>query len=248
MRPIDEESELREISDRYARRSRRGLTSLYDLSRPANYMLLQERERRLIEWINASGLGPAGRVRLLEVGCGDGANLLQFLRLGFAPENLVGNDLLAERVEAARHRLPAALQVLAGNAVELEFPPGTFDVVFQSTVFSSILDDTLQSRLASHMWRLVRPGGGVLWYDFVYDNPGNPDVRGVRPDRIRQLFPESTPKVWRVTLAPPLARSVTRLSPIMYTLFNAFPFLRTHVMAWLPKPGGASGSGRIPSP
>ena len=124
---------------------------------------------------------------------------------------------------------------MPGNAADLDLPPGAFDVVYQSTVFSSILDEGLQDRLASRMWQLVRPGGGVLWYDFVYDNPRNPDVRGITLARVRKLFPHSTPTVWRLTLAPPLARRVTRLSPVMYTLFNAVPFLRTHVLCWLPK-------------
>ena len=39
----------------------------------------------------------------------------------------------------------------------------------------------------------------------------------------------------RVTLAPPIARAVTRLHPALYTLFNALPPLRTHVLAWLSK-------------
>jgi hypothetical protein len=33
--------------------------------------------------------------------------------------------------------------------------------------------------------------GGGFWYDFTYNNPHNPDVRGVPVKRIRQLFPEA---------------------------------------------------------
>jgi hypothetical protein len=40
----------------------------------------------------------------------------------------------------------------------------------------------------------------------------------------------------RVTLAPPLARPLARVHPALYTLFNALPPLRTHVLAWLAKP------------
>ena len=228
-------SELDAIERRYARRQRDGLSMLYNVLDPANYMLLQERERRLIGWLRRSGLGPAEKIRLLEVGCGNGANLLQFLRLGFSPENLVGNELLPDRVAAARRRLPAGVCVLSGNAADLSLAPGSFDVVFQSTVFTSILDERLQTLLASRMWDLARPGGGVLWYDFVFDNPRNPDVRGIPVQRVRNLFPESRPKVWRLTLAPPIARRVTRVSPALYTLFNSVPWLRTHVLCWLSK-------------
>ena len=85
------------------------------------------------------------------------------------------------------------------------------------------------------MWTWVRPGGGVLWYDFTVDNPRNRDVRGVPVARIRQLFPEGRLRWQRVTLAPPLARRACRLHPSLYTLFNALPWLHTHALAWIDK-------------
>jgi hypothetical protein len=104
-------------------------------------------------------------------------------------------------------------------------------------VFSSLLDDGFQQRLASVMWRWVKPGGGVLWYDFTFDNPGNPDVRGVPLVRVKQLFPQAQMTARRLTLAPPIARAVCRLHPALYPVFNALPLLRTHVLVWLQKPG-----------
>jgi len=76
----------------------------------------------------------------------------------------------------------------------------------------------------------------VLWYDFTVDNPRNPDVRGVPLARVRALFPYARVQAQRVTLAPPLARAVTRLHPALYTVFNTIPLLRTHVLAWIAKP------------
>ena len=37
-------------------------------------------------------------------------------------------------------------------------------------------------------------------------------------------------------MAPPLARSVVRLHPGLYTVFNALPLLRTHLLCWIEKP------------
>ncbi|HEX2009593.1 MAG TPA: SAM-dependent methyltransferase, partial [Roseateles sp.] len=104
------------------------------------------------------------------------------------------------------------------------------------TVFSSILDDGVQQGLADAMWRWLKPGGAVLWYDFIVDNPRNRDVRGVPLARVRQLFPEGRLSSQRLTLAPPLARLVCRAHPAAYTAFNSIPWLRTHVLAVIEKP------------
>ena len=108
--------------------------------------------------------------------------------------------------------------------------------MFVSTVFSSLLDDHFQQRLADAMWRWVKPGGAVLWYDFTVDNPRNPDVRGVPLREVRALFPQAAIAARRVTLAPPLARAVCRVHPGLYTLCNVLPPLRTHLLGWLGKP------------
>ncbi len=78
---------------------------------------------------------------------------------------------------------------------------GSLDIVLVSTVFSSLLDDAYQQRLADAMWRWLKPGGAVLWYDFTVDNPRNADVRGVPLRRVRALFPQALMRHRRVTLA-----------------------------------------------
>jgi hypothetical protein len=64
------------------------------------------------------------------------------------------------------------------------------------------------------MWALTKPGGGVLWYDFIYNNPRNLEVRGVPLHRIRQLFPEGTIHHWKLTLARPSAAASPASTPI----------------------------------
>jgi hypothetical protein len=85
------------------------------------------------------------------------------------------------------------------------------------------------------MWRWLRPGGAVLWYDFTFDNPANRDVRGLPPARVRALFPRARITSRRVTLAPPIARRLCRVHPALYALFD-IPLLRTHLLAWISKP------------
>ncbi len=225
--------EVDAIRGRYARRGVALDAKREDALDPANYLYRQEKERAVIRWLKGSGLTPA-TASVLEVGCGSGKNLLQLLMLGFRPENLVGNDLIEACAASARHHLPTAVRVVAGDASTLELD-ASFDVVLQSTVFSSILDDGFQAALAKQMWSWVRPGGGVLWYDFTFNNPQNPDVRGVPVQRVRELFPDGELAFWRVGLAPPVRRLVTRAHPRLYSLFNLTPALRTHVLCWVKK-------------
>jgi hypothetical protein len=162
--------------------------------------------------------------------------MLELLRMGFAPRNLVGVELLPDRFAQAMQTLPSGVTLMQGDAALVNLPDESEDIVYQSTVFSSLLDAPFQWRLAQTMWRWVRPGGGVLWYDFTMDNPQSPDVRGVSVNRIRELFPQGRLDYRRITLAPPIARRVCRIHPMLYPWFNALPFLRTHVLAWIEKP------------
>jgi SAM-dependent methyltransferase len=230
------ESEAQKVQERYARRTAGGSDDRYSVLNASVWQGMQERQRVLIQLMRIHAAKPLRDMSVLEVGCGSGGNLLELLRLGFAPSNLTGNELLSGRVMEARANLPVACKVFDGDATLLELEPGSLDVVYQSTVFTSILDQSFQSELARRMWQWVRPGGGILWYDFVYDNPRNPDVQGVPIKRIKALFPEGRLDVRRVTLAPPISRLVCKVHPSFYTLFNSLPWLRTHVLCWVSKP------------
>ena len=225
--------ETRAVAERYARRA---AGSLYSPLRPEVWQGLQERQRAMLRRFKVAGIADLAPLRITEVGCGGGGNLLELLRLGARPEHLTGLELLPERHAAARHALPAASTVWLGDATQAPVAPGSQDIVLQSTVFSSLLDDAFQQRLASAMWQWLKPGGAVLWYDFTVDNPRNPDVRGVPLARVRQLFGQGQVQADRVTLAPPLARLVCRWHPGLYRVFNALPPLRTHLLAWVRKP------------
>lgn len=225
--------EPRRVAERYARR---GGAERYHPLQPDVWLASQERQRVLIDLLRRHAPGPLAQLRVLEIGCGTGDKLLELLQLGFSPAQLQGSELLPDRAAAARARLPAATAVHTGDALALPLADASLDIVYQSTVFSSLLDDRFQQQLAAQMWRWLRPGGAVLWYDFVLDNPRNPDVRGVPLARVRQLFPGARIDARRVTLAPPLARPVARLHPLGWTLLNAWPWLRTHRLAWIEKP------------
>ncbi len=227
--------EIQNIAERYERRAKLPANRYARLDAAVN-AAVQERQKALIRLFASIGVNDLSSLKILEVGCGTGGNLLELVQLGAVPVNLVGNELLEDRLISARQRLPEAIELFAGDASQLPLPDASFDIVYQSTVFSSILDDGLQASLAQKMWSLTRSGGGVLWYDFTFDNPRNPDVRGVKLSRIRELFPEGDVSVQKVTLAPPIARRVVPVLPALYGVFNALPFLRTHVLCYIKKP------------
>jgi SAM-dependent methyltransferase len=224
------------VAERYARRQS---GSLYSILRPEVALSTQEWQREMIYLFGGvCGYTDATlrELKLVDVGCGYGGHLLDFLRLGFAPQNLTGVELLPERAAAARPRLPAAVHLHQGDASMAPLLECSQDIVFQSVVFSSLLDDGFQQELADRMWSWLRPGGGVLWYDFVHANPSNADVRAMPRKRIEALFPQGRLTTRRVTLAPPISRRVCRISPAAYGLFNTLPFLRTHLLCWIQKP------------
>jgi len=230
------QDEIRAIEERYARRKQLPQACLYHPLDPYVCHARQERERAFIHCLKRAGQVPVQDKRVLEVGCGDGANLIELIRLGFQPQNLVGNDLLDEALLRARTVLPQAVALILGDASSLALQEESFDIVLQSTVFTSILDRNFQEKLANRMWTLLRPGGGILWFDFIWNNPKNPDVRGVPVKRIRQLFPGGLMLRWSVTLAPPIGRRLCKAWPALYPVVNAVPLLRTHVLCWIQKP------------
>jgi SAM-dependent methyltransferase len=227
------QDETRAVAERYARRT---APDRYSPLRPEVWQGLQERQRAMLRGFAARGCSDLSALHITEVGCGAGGNLLELLRLGARPEHLTGLELLPERHAAACQALPAAATVWLGDATQAPIVAASQDVVLQSTVFSSLLDDAFQQRLADVMWSWLKPGGAVLWYDFTVNNPNNRDVRGVPLARVRRLFSQGRVSAQRVTLAPPLARVVCRWHAGLYGVFNALPLLRTHVLAWVHKP------------
>jgi SAM-dependent methyltransferase len=197
----------------------------------AHRFALQDRERRVLTLLAREGFAPLAEARILDVGCGDGNWLRDLVTWGARPGNVFGVDLIADRVDRARRLVAPAVTVTQGDISALAYPDRSFDIVIQSTVFSSILDDARRRRTASEMRRVVRPTGLIVWYDFHVDNPGNADVRAVRRAEILRLFPGCTVRMERLTLAPPLARAVAPISTLACELLALLPPLRTHTLA-----------------
>lgn len=235
-------NELDRIRAEYARRAADPrLQARYHFSRPDVQFIIQTRERAVLRQLKRAGVEPLDRFDILEVGCGEGGVMLDLLRWGADAARLHGCDLLPDRIAQARRRLPSSTNLTVANGGDLPYPSGRFDLVLQFTVFTSVLDPHLRQRMAHEMWRVLRPGGVVLWYDFRFQGPDNPGVRAIHPREARQLFPHGHHIHRRVTLAPPIVRRLARWSWLGCELLAAVPCLCTHDLILIRK-----GTSQVP--
>ncbi len=209
----------------------------WSLANAGNRYVLAERRRAFRRLLERAGWVPLGERRALEVGSGAGVELAWLTEVGAKPSFLAGVDLLAHRVEAARKAYPG-IDFRLGNAEKLDFEDRSFDLVMAITIFSSILDRTMAANVAAEITRVLKPGGGLLWYDVRYDSVSNPNVKAVPRERVAELFPGLRGSLSTVTLAPPLARRLGVATPAAYPVLAAVPPLRSHLVGLLRKPAG----------
>jgi SAM-dependent methyltransferase len=238
--------EVERIRVEYQRRSRDLPPDHYSLTKPVNLFFAQQRTRHALAALRRGQLLPLLGKRALEIGCGSGGWLPLLESFGVARGNLAGIDLDAARVARARQSLSAhwsergellspGADIRLGDATRLPWPDGSFDLVVQSTVFTSVLDDTMRRALASEMIRVIAPQGGILWYDFLFNNPCNPNVRGIGRGEIESLFPGCRVDLRRITLAPPIARRVVPWSWLTALAIEGTTVLNTHFMGLIRK-------------
>ena len=194
----------------------------------------QERQQSLVFFFREIGLSSLNGLRILDVGCGSGGQLRRLTDFGAQPENCIGIDLFRPSLAAARRQNPN-ITFLEGSAAELPFASGELDLVFQFTVFTSVLDARIRRAMASEVHRVLRPGGYFIWYDFLYSNYKNPNVRGIGRGEIGDLLRAFHLRFQKVTLAPPIGRKASKISPALYRFLAAIPLLRTHCFCFAQK-------------
>ena len=219
-------NELENIRKRYEKR--KSLDSrLYSYFNDANLFIIQSRERKILELIKKYFGDNLNDKKILDVGCGTGGVLRDFIKYGVKPENLYGVDLLEDRIEQAKYLSPN-INFSVGNAENLPYPNDYFDIVMQFTMFTSIFDDSMKRNIAKEMLRVLKSDGIILWYDFIYNNQKNPDVRGVKKKEIYELFPNCEIRLEQITLAPPLTRMIAPYSYFTCYLLEKLKVFNTH--------------------
>ena len=226
------ELELSRIETEYTQRdSDRALANRYSHFNEAALLHVHSLERNLLTLLKQHNLSNLANVKILDVGCGNGAHLRRFLEYGALPTNLYGIDLMTQRIEVAQ-RLHPSINWYAGSAHQLPYSEASFDLVVSLVMFSSILSKQLRQKIADEIWRVRKPGGCILFYDFAYSNPNNPAVRGISRKEIQQLFkrPRARFDFRRVTLAPPIARIVAPHTYWLAYTIEQLKILNTHTL------------------
>ena len=225
--PTSPITERTRIEQAYAKRKGIPPESFFDIS---HLFIIQERERQTLKILKRYNTVPLYNSVILEIGCGNGGWIRDFIKWGAQPQNIFGIDLLFDRVIEAKRLSPKDVHVSLGDATNLSFRDSSFDLILQSTVFTSVLDFTIKQEIANEMIRLLKTNGIILWYDFHMNNPSNPDVRGITKKEIKKLFPGCQIKLLRVTLAPPIVRWLASYSVLACSILERFKILNTHYL------------------
>lgn len=200
-----------------------------------NALIERERDRAVQTALSRVDLWPPVGVRMLDLGCGDGHVLRRFRRWGARSGDLVGVDLLGERLLQGRRADPD-LSLVRASGTSLPFRDRSFRAVILFTVMSSVLDEPVAAQIAGEVDRVLETSGFVLWYDVRVRNPMNPNTRALTVDDVRRYFPGYRCELESITLLPLLARRLGPLTPIAYRVLSAVPSLRTHHVGLLRRP------------
>ena len=163
-----------------------------------------------------------------------GGVLREFIKYGAKPKYLYGIDLLDDRIEIAKDISPN-INFKCGDASNLPYEDEYFDIVVQFTVFTSVLKKEIKKDIDKEMLRVLKKEGIILWYDFSYNNPKNPDVKGIKKKEVVNLFPNCKFTFKRVTLAPPIVRFIAPRSWLLCYLLEKLSFLCTHYLVIIRK-------------
>ncbi|MBE3128952.1 MAG: class I SAM-dependent methyltransferase [Actinobacteria bacterium] len=222
-------NEVERIKEAYNKRKIQQKGNLYSYFNKGNLYMAQERERVILDLLRNFNFSNLSNKNILDIGCGTGGVLREFIKYGAKPKYLYGIDLLDDGIEIAKDISPN-INFKCGNALNLPYKDEFFDIVVQFTVFTSILEDDMRKNIAIEMLRVLKKEGIIIWYDFSYDNPKNPDVKGIKKKEIVNLFPNCKFIFKRVTLAPPIVRFIAPRSWLLCSLFEKLSFLCTHYL------------------
>ncbi len=178
---------------------------------------------------------PAETARVLALGAGGGGDCARLRDCGVRPQNIIALDLLERQARRARQAHPW-LASLTGDAESLPFLDETFDLVYQSTMISSVLERRRREAIFAEARRVLKPGGLFLSYDIRYPNPWNRQTRPLRSSELRRAFGGWPIAIWSLTGIPQLLRLLAPYSIAACRTLERIPPLRSHLLAAARRP------------
>lgn len=172
--------------------------------------------------------------KILEIGCAGGDIIQLLIDLGAEEKNISGIDIRQNRLKDCKKIFPKS-KINYMDARKLNFDDNSFDVITVFTFFSSLLNENYQNEVSSELIRVLKPKGIIVYYDFRYDNPFNPNVIGINKNKLMCFFKNMSIDINLITLIPPLARSLGVLNRFLYSGLSFFPFLKSHYLAIVQK-------------
>ena len=199
----------------------------HELGTPESFRRIEEYRYREQPWMRETFHFERCRgMRLLEIGVGLGTDHIQFARAG---ARLTGIDLTPRCVDLTRLRLEQEgfePQVSVMDAQQLDFPDGSFDVVYS---FGVLHHTASAARAFAEARRVLRPGGRFI--GALYNK------RSFFMARVlfeRYLYREYRTETW-----------TERLSRIEYSSSGARPYVRLFTRRELERELLEAGFGRV---
>lgn len=222
-RMMSEDERLAGVYEGY--RSSEAKQRAWRAANPGNAAMLQELLARAVDVAAAELDGPG---RVLDAGCGGGRWLEALARHGVREERLHGVDLLPGRVSVARRRVPGA-DVREADIRALPYPDAHFALVLLFTALSSLACEEAVRDAVREARRVMEPAGLVLVYEPRVRNPINRSTVHVKRAPLAGELGAPV-SVTPLTLLPPLARRLGRLTGRAYPVLARGP-LRTHALS-----------------
>ncbi|HUU26674.1 MAG TPA: methyltransferase domain-containing protein [archaeon] len=125
-------------------------------------VLQREIAYQLVDWASSGKEFKAGRLAVLEIGCGTGF-LTGFLSQRLKSKVFVAVDLARGMLNQARiklHESRAGVKLVQADGENLPLPPCSFDLVVSSTAFQWF--NSFEKSIAG-IHRLLRPGGRLIF-------------------------------------------------------------------------------------
>jgi len=216
--------EIKRIIRYYESRNASNIYSYFNIN---NLFMIHSRERKLMSLLLKNGLTDLSNKTILDIGCGSGGMLRNFIQYGAAPLNLYGIDLIEERIKKAREISPN-INYIEGDASKLPYKCNFFDIISQYTVFTSIKDKETKQNIAKEMLRVLKTSGVIVWYDMKILNPFNKNIKSISKNEIREMFPGCECLFYSVTFNPIISRRLAKISVLFSHFIENLKVFNSH--------------------